>query len=96
MLNRWSVVFLLAGSLVGYALAARPVSAQAEPQPFAVGDQITVTYENERSYTCVVGEFHGGYLRCDPYRVTTSIGRGSRTERWVSLERIMSIEKHRN
>jgi hypothetical protein len=95
MLNRWAVVFFLSGSLLGYAFAARPVSAQAEPYPFAVGDQITLTYENERSYVCVVGEFHGGYLRCDPYRIT-SIGRGARTERWVSLERIVSIEKHRN
>ena len=96
MLNRWSAVFVLAGSLLGYALAARPVSAQAERQPFAVGDQITVTYENERAYTCVVGEFHGGYVRCDPDRITTSIGRGTRTERWLSLERIISIEKHRH
>jgi hypothetical protein len=92
MLNRWSVLFLFVGVILGYALAGRPVKAQGDPLPISVGDRITGTYLNDKSFSCVVGEIRGVYLRCDPTGPTTSIG-SRRSEHWQSLESVVSITK---
>lgn len=92
MLNRWSVLFLCLGGVIGYAVGGQAVNAQRDAAhlPFSVGDRITLSYENGRNVSCVVGEIRGIYVRCDPTGVTTSIGR-LRSERWQSLESVVSI-----
>lgn len=95
MFNRWSALFLFAGTVLGYAVAGSSVAAQPQSQPFAVGDHVTLRYENDRSFTCVIGELQGIYVRCDSSRVSTSIGRGPTPEHWLSLRSVLSVEKHR-
>ena len=92
MLNRWSVLFLLAGAVIGYALAGPPLDAQGAPMPFSVSDRVTLTYLNEKSASCLIGEIRGLYLRCDPTTPTVSIG-SRRYETWQSLESVVSITK---
>jgi hypothetical protein len=96
MRNRWLVLCLFLGALVGYALARSPLQAQAAPLPFTVGDEVTLTYLNERSHSCVVGEVRGIYLRCDSRETRTSIGTARRSETWNSLESVVSIVRRRD
>ena len=47
MLNRWSVLMLLAGALAGYTVAGPALQAQAEPLPFATGDTVMLWYGHD-------------------------------------------------
>ena len=92
MLHRVVVPFLVLGAiLAGYLAAGRPARAQVAPLPFDVGEEVTLTYESDRSTSCIVAEIRGIYLRCDaPGR--TRIG-AQPPERWQSLEGVRTIER---
>lgn len=95
MLNRWAVAWVCLGVLGGAAFAGRPVTAQANPYPFAVGDRIQVRYENDRVSSCAVGEIRGLYIRCDrpdTPSLATRIGVRPR-ETWLSLASVIEIGK---
>jgi hypothetical protein len=92
MLSRWSVLFLVVGVVAGYVLAGPSAKAQGAPVPFQLGDRVILTYINDKSASCVIGEIHGNYLRCDSANQNVSIGT-RRQQRWQSLESIVSIMK---
>ena len=63
----WTVFVLLAlAALAGYAAGARPVKAQAQPLPFAIGETVTFSLQGG-THRCRVEEIRGAFARCaDP------------------------------
>jgi hypothetical protein len=67
MRHPWSVPVLLAlAALAGYAAGARPVQAQGEPLPFAMGETVTISIQGG-THRCRIEEIRGMFARCgDP------------------------------
>jgi hypothetical protein len=67
MRHRWSVpVLLVLAALAGYAVGARPVQAQAQPWPFALGESVTISLQGG-THRCRIEEIRGMFARCgDP------------------------------
>ena len=96
MLNRWSTLTLIAGLAAGYALAGPVTEAQDNALPFAVGDTITLDFEEQGqalaigpSTRCAVAEIRGGYVRCTPSRTARDP-----VEAWISLKSVARITRH--
>jgi hypothetical protein len=98
MLNRWSLLMLTLGALVGYTFTNTSVQAQADALPFAVGETVTLWYGKDTStpsygtsVECAVAEIRGAYVRCGP---RNRVGGGSdRGERWFTLKYVVLIAK---
>ena len=97
MLNRWSLVFLVLGVLVGYAMAGAPVGAQTEALPFGVGESVTLWYAKDaappelgNSVHCAVEEIRGGYVKCGR---RSRISGGEAPDRWLTLKYVVQINK---
>jgi hypothetical protein len=98
MLNRWSLVVLVAGVLAGYTFAGPSVQAQGELLPFAVGETVTLWYGKDAgtpnygsSVQCAVADLRGAYVKCGrPNRIG---GTDDRTERWFTLKYVVLITK---
>jgi hypothetical protein len=58
-----AVVLVLLGIAVGTVI--RPVEAQTETAPFAVGQRLLLGY-TDRSAECTLAEVRGAFIRCDP------------------------------
>lgn len=101
MLNRWSLLTLLVGVLVGYTFRAPTVQAQTELLPFAVGETVTLSYGQDAaqpsfgsSIECVVAEIRGVYVKCGR---RSRVGGGSdQTERWFTLKYVVQITKRQD
>jgi hypothetical protein len=67
MRHPWSVPVLLAlAALAGYAVGTRPVQAQAQLLPFAIGETVTLSLHGG-SHRCRIEEIRGTFARCaDP------------------------------
>ena len=95
MFNRWSVLVLLVGAFVGYAVGAPATGAQSSDVPFGPGDRVTLRLLSEaensgsRDFTCQVGTLQGRWVRCDstdPFRPRTG-------ELWYSLDSVLRVQK---
>ena len=70
MVNRWSVVLLIVGVIVGYVISGTSVKAQTDPLPFAVGETVILQYPQPNTtdrgpwVECSVMEIRGVYVRC--------------------------------
>ena len=96
MLNRWSVLMVVVGLLVGYTVAGSSAQAQNQSLPFAVGETVTFMVEEHAVPTtnlieCPVTEIRGDFVKCGPR--TQAAGR-DRLERWVALKYIVQITKN--
>ena len=95
MLNKWSALTLVAGSAIGYAVAAPPARAQGDIVPFNVGDRVVLRIDAsaetpvERSFTCTVGALQANWVRCD----STDPFRSQRSENWINVRSLVQIRK---
>jgi hypothetical protein len=100
MITRTSVLLLLIGAIVGYALGSPSVRAQTAQStmttltpavPVAEGDSLSIVFDrhNGTEYVrCKVNAIVGRYVRCAP-------GEGvADAERWHNLESAAVITKH--
>jgi hypothetical protein len=99
MLNRWSIVVLLAGVLLGYAVAGPSVGAQSAGLPFVVGDTVTLGFGQDAAQPsfgstveCVVAETRGDFVRCGR-RERVGGGRTDRSERWFRMDYVVQVIK---
>lgn len=98
MLNRFSIVVLIAGAITGYALAGRSVEArQAQPIPFTIGETVTLGLAQHASQPsfgtsieCTVTEFRGVYVKCGQRNMSGGL---TQTDRWVSMEYVVLVTK---
>jgi hypothetical protein len=96
MNSRWSALALLVGLIAGYAVSARPVQAQNDGLPFAVGDTVTLWYATENappafgsSVQCVVAEIRAVYVRCGR---SSRVGSASdQTTRWLNTKYVVAV-----
>ena len=67
MRNPWTVALLLVlAALAGYAVSTRPVQAQAQALPFAIGETVTISLQGG-THRCRIEEIRGTFARCaDP------------------------------
>jgi hypothetical protein len=95
MVNKWSALMLVAGSAIGYLVAAPAAGAQGEIVPFNVGDRVVLRIDAsaetpvERSFTCTVGALHANWVRCD----TVDPFRSQRSENWINVRSLVQIRK---
>jgi hypothetical protein len=97
MWNRWLLLMVVVGALVGYSLVTPSVQAQSEPFPFRVGETVTLSYAQDvslpsfgSSIQCTVAEIRGNWVKCGP---RDRIGASDRTERWVTMKYVVQISK---
>lgn len=97
ILNRWSVVLLGVGLLIGYSASGRTVEArQNGPFPFTVGDRISLEYSNAvrlnglSTFECVVVEVIGRFVHCEQ-KVQFRPDQGG--EQWLNLKDVVRIVK---
>ena len=101
MLNRWSLVVLIAGVSLGHALAGPPAQAQTQLLPFAVGDTVTLWYAKDvappelgNSVQCAVEEIRGEYVKCGR---RSRVGSGSDApDRWLTMKYVLQINKRQD
>jgi hypothetical protein len=96
MLNRYSALTLVLGLTAGYAIAGPATQAQDNALPFAVGDTITLHFEEQgqtpatgSSTRCAVAEIRGIYVKCTPSRAPREP-----VETWISLKSVAQITRH--
>ena len=84
MRKSWSVLFLAAGMLVGYAVRPAPAVAQAEFQPFTIGEKVLLRVEGfPASLSCAVSVVSNDFIHC---------GRdGERGPRAINLRYVQQI-----
>jgi hypothetical protein len=85
MRSSWSVAMLVVAVAVGgYAAGSRPVLAQADPLPYAVGDRVMFTHPGGGSQNCQIEEVRGLFVRCGPrYQ-----GRAS----WTNVSAMLAVD----
>lgn len=98
MLNRWSLLTLALGVVVGYTFSGTSLQAQTDALPFAVGETVTLWYGKDTgtpmfgtSVECAVAEIRGGYVRCGPRNRVG--GDSGRSERWFTLKYVVLVTK---
>ena len=89
MRHPWSVPVLLAlAALAGYAAGARPVQAQSQPLPFAIGETVTISVQGATN-RCRIEEIRGAFARCGDSSSPPVGGFGVRQpssdQSWVNL-----------
>ena len=60
------VLIGIAGIAVGTFI--RPVEAQTESSPFQIGQRLDLSYDNDRTFPCVLVEVRGTFVRCEQSR----------------------------
>ena len=68
MFNRFSALALVLGAIAGYVLTGTSATAQSDPPPFAIGDNVTLHYETtmaESQVPCLVADIRGSYVKCE-------------------------------
>src|SRR6185436_11641928 len=87
MRKSWSVLVLAAGVLIGYAARPVPAVAQAEFQPFTVGETVRLTVENfpagVGAITCKVTSISNDFIHCG--------GDGQRRPRAINIRYVQEI-----
>jgi hypothetical protein len=86
MRKSWSVLILVAGVLIGYAVRPLPAGAQGEFQPFMLGETVRLTVEGfpgGPTITCKVGSVNNDFIQC--------AGEGQRRPRAVNLRYVQEI-----
>ena len=99
MRHSWSVPVLLGfAALAGYASGARPVQAQVQPLPFAVGETVTISLQGGTN-KCRIEEIRGTFARCgDPSSAPIGgfgVRQASDDQSWVNLAVIEWVTKPR-
>ena len=95
MVSKWSVLLLVAGSAIGYAVAAPPAGAQGDIVPFNVGDHVALRIDAstvtsaERTVSCTVGALQANWVRCD----SSDPFRPQRSESWYNVRSLVHIRK---
>jgi hypothetical protein len=98
MVNRWSVLFLIVGALIGYVIFGTSVKAQSDPLPFSVGDEVVLGFVNPDSVynqpehvVCSVTAIRGTYVACrtpvNPRRPPEM------AESWYNLQLVWRIQR---
>jgi hypothetical protein len=65
MRYRWlGLLLVLAAVLGGYSIL-RPVNAQADPFPFAIGDTVRFTSPDGGTHQCHIQEMRRTFVRCE-------------------------------
>ena len=85
MRARWFVSLLaLAAALAGYA-ALRPLDAQADPFPFAIGETVRFTLPDNGVLQCRIEEMRRTFVRC---------GRDPLVQRdyWINVSTVIGLE----
>ena len=95
----WSVPVLVAlAAVAGYAAGARPVQAQAEPVPFAIGETVTISLQGG-THRCRIEEVRGTFARCgDPSRPPVGgfgVNQSPEQPSWVNLAVVEWVMKPR-
>ena len=99
MRHPWTVpVLLVLAALAGYAVGTRPVQAQAQPLPFAIGETVTISLQGG-THRCRIEEIRGTFARCaDPSGPPVG-GFGVRQpaddQSWVNLAIVEWVTKRR-
>ena len=87
MRKSWSVLVLAAGVLIGYAVRPVPAVAQAEFQPFTIGETVRLTVENFPAgvgvITCKLSAVSNDFIHC--------AGDGQRRPRAVNIRYVQEI-----
>jgi hypothetical protein len=98
MPNRWAIVMVVAGVLIGYSIRDKKVDAQERvPFPFVVGDTVTLGFAQHAaqpafgsSIECPIAEIRGEYVRCGSRTLTGGL---NPSERWISMEYVVQVIK---
>jgi hypothetical protein len=87
MRKSWSVLVLAAGVLIGYAVRPAPAIAQAEFQPFTVGETVRLTVDGfpagVTTIACKVAAMSNDFIHCG--------GDGQRRPRAVNLRYVQEM-----
>ena len=87
MRKSWSVLILAAGVSIGYALRPAPAVAQAEFQPFTIGESVRLTVDGfpagQTMIACKVATVNNDWIHC--------AGDGQRRARAVNLRYVQEI-----
>jgi hypothetical protein len=71
MRHPWFVAALLAvAAFAGYGVGSRPVQAQSESWPMAIGELVTLTFPGGSTRQCAVEQFKGATCAAGPGSVT--------------------------
>jgi hypothetical protein len=97
MRHPWSFPVLLAlVAVAGYAAGARPVQAQAQHLPFALGETVAVSVQGATS-RCRIEEIRGTFARCgDPSEPPVGgfgVRQPSSDQSWVNLTAVEWVIK---
>jgi hypothetical protein len=98
MRHPWSVPVLLAlAALAGYAAGERPVQAQAQPLPFAIGETVTFRYADNGSRDCRITEIKGMFALCESLtqRQGPTFGRPE-LEEWFNIAAVERVTRPRD
>ena len=82
----WLVVAPVLGLSIGYALSPSPAAAQADFQPFTLGETVRLTVENfpsGTSITCRVASVSNDFIHC--------ASDGQRRPRAINLRYVQEI-----
>jgi hypothetical protein len=86
MRNTWFAVVLVLGLSLGYALRPPTAAAQADFQPFTIGETVRLTVENFASgptLTCRVASVSNDFIHC--------ASDGQRRARAINLRYVQEI-----
>ena len=62
-----AIGFVALGLLIGYAVRAPRVDAQARGFPYIGGDSIRIDYaDGQTRATCIIEQFYGSFVSCRP------------------------------
>ena len=100
MRHPWTVpVLLVLAAIAGCAIGARPVQAQADSVPFAVGETVTFSLQASGTHRCRVKEIRGTFARCGDPSGPPVGGFGVRQptsdQSWVNLAVVEWVTKRR-
>lgn len=96
MVNRWSVLLLILGVMVGYLISGTSVRAQGNPLPFAIGDTVTLrfgspwTAEYNNFVVCTVSDLRGMFVKCGP---PDDARPQQQVESWHNLQSVAMVHK---
>ena len=99
MRHPWSVPVLLAlATVAGYAAGSRPVQAQTEALPFAIGEIVTISLQGG-THRCRIEEIRSMFARCGDPSGPPVGGYGLRqpdqAQSWVNLAVVEWVTKRR-
>ena len=96
MRRSWFIPALLALAVIaGYTAGTRPVQAQTEALPFSIGDIVTFSLQDDRSWKCRIEEIRGAFARCGDPSGPSPVRYGDRQpeQQWVNVAAVKSLSK---